>query len=170
MPKKPQHQPHPHVKPAYGQKVQYAVVDETAPIDKEGKRFIQQVTGTFLYYARAVDPTMLVTLSAIASAQSNPTQETMKKCKMFLDYAATHPDAIITYRSSDMVLAVHSDAAYLVEPKARSRAGGHFFMSKDSPIPPNNGAVLNIAQIIKSVMTSAAEAELGALYTSGYLL
>jgi hypothetical protein len=27
-----------------------------------------------------------------------------------------------------------------------------------------NGAILNIAQIIKSVMTSAAEAEMGALY------
>ncbi len=30
--------------------------------------------------------------------------------------------------------------------------------------PPNNGAVLNISQIIKTVMSSAAEAELGALY------
>ena len=37
-------------------------------------------------------------------------------------------------------------------------------MSKDVPCPPNNGAVHNIAQIIKTVMTSAAEAELGALY------
>ena len=37
-------------------------------------------------------------------------------------------------------------------------------MSNDTPFPPNNGAVLNIAQIIKAVMTSAAEAELGALY------
>ena len=37
-------------------------------------------------------------------------------------------------------------------------------MSDKSQFPPNNGAVLNIAQIIKAVMTSAAEAELGALY------
>ena len=37
-------------------------------------------------------------------------------------------------------------------------------MSQDVPIPPNNGAVHNLAQIIKTVMTSAAEAELGALY------
>ena len=107
---------------------------------------------------------MLTALSAIASAQANPTQETMKKCKKFLNYAATHPDAVLTYRASDMVLACHSDASYLIEPKARSRAGGHFFMSKDTPFPPNNGSVLTIAQIIKAVMTSAAEAELGALY------
>ena len=82
----------------------------------------------------------------------------MEKCKLFMDYASTHPDAIITYRASEMVLAAHSDASYLIEPKARSRAGGHFFMSNNTTFPPNNGAVLNIAQIIKNVMTSAAEA------------
>jgi hypothetical protein len=37
-------------------------------------------------------------------------------------------------------------------------------MSTDTARPPNNGAVLTIAQIIKAVMTSAAEAEIGALY------
>ena len=63
-----------------------------------------------------------------------------------------------------MILAVHSDASYLNQPKARSRAGGHFFMSNNSDIPPNNGAILNIAHIIKHVMASATEAELAALY------
>ena len=88
----------------------------------------------------------------------------MANTKLFMDYAATHQDAIITYRASDMVLVVHSDASYLSEPKARSRAGGHFFLSSDTKDSTNNGAVLNIAQLIKAVMSSAAEAELGALY------
>jgi hypothetical protein len=39
-------------------------------------------------------------------------------------------------------------------------------MSSDTKDPNNNGAVLNIAQIIKSEMSSAAEAELGALYVN----
>ena len=39
-----------------------------------------------------------------------------------------------------------------------------FFMSSDTKDPANNGAVLNIAQLIKAVMSSAAEAKLGALY------
>jgi hypothetical protein len=107
---------------------------------------------------------MLTALSAIASAQAEPTENTMTRCKQFLDYAATHQDAIITYKKSDMVLVVHSDASYLSEPKARSRAGGHFFLSSDTADPENNGAVLNLAQLIKAVMSSAAEAELGALY------
>ena len=65
-----------------------------------------------------------------------------------------------------MALAVHSDASYLSESKARSRAGRHFFMFKDVSFPPNNGAVLNIAQIMKTIISSAAEAEIGAVYVN----
>ncbi len=63
-----------------------------------------------------------------------------------------------------MILALHSNASYLSKPKARSQAGGHFFLSSNTPIPPNNGAGLNIAHIIKHVMSSATEAELAGLY------
>jgi hypothetical protein len=110
---------------------------------------------------------MLTTLCTIASTQANPTKETMISTHSFLDYAATHQDAIITYCASNMVLAVHNDTSYLREPKAHSQAGGHFFMSSDTNDPQNNGAVLNIAQLIKSVMSSAEEAKLGALYVNG---
>ncbi len=37
-------------------------------------------------------------------------------------------------------------------------------MSANDDIPTNNGAILNISQIIRAVMSSAAEAELGALF------
>ena len=42
--------------------------------------------------------------------------------------------------------------------------GGHMFMAGPEEIPINNGAVLNISQIIKAVMSSPAEAELGELF------
>jgi hypothetical protein len=38
------------------------------------------------------------------------------------------------------------------------------FMAGKDEIPTNNGAVLNISQIIRAIMSSAAEAELGALF------
>jgi hypothetical protein len=133
-------------------------------LSKEDKKFIQEVTGTFFFYARAVDATMLVALGSLASEQASPTQRTMEKCMQFLDYAATQEDAVITYRKSDMILAIHSDASYLSEPKARSRAGGHYFMSEDVSDPNDNGAVHTVAKIIKAVMSSAAEAELGGLF------
>ena len=99
---------------------------------------------------------MLSALGSISTQQSAPTENTMQKVKQFLDYAATHPDPIITYSASGMVLSAHSDASYLSETKARSRAGGHFFMSDEAAIPSNNGAVITISQIIKAVMSSVA--------------
>jgi hypothetical protein len=144
----PQDQPHPHVKKTYGAKVQHAKpINNSPPLDKAGKKFIQEVTGVFLFLARAVDSTMLTLLNALASEQAAPTENTMQKCLQFLDYAALQEDAIVTYRASDMKLAIHSDALYLLEPKARRRAGGHMFMAGNEDIPVNNGAVLNILQI-----------------------
>jgi hypothetical protein len=65
-----------------------------------------------------------------------------------------------------MILAAHSDAAYLNVSKARSRAGAHIMLSEDIPVPvPTfNGPILTISQIIKFVASSAAEAELAGLY------
>jgi hypothetical protein len=161
----PQHQPYPHVKPTYGAKAQYMEdVHTSPPLDKNGKKYIQEVFGTFLYYARCVNSTMLPALGSLATQQANPMQNIKKLVHQFLDYATTHPDAIITYLASNMVLAGHSNASYLLETNARSRAGGHFFMSNDDTIPSNNGAILMILQIIKAVMSSVAEAEIGALY------
>jgi hypothetical protein len=105
-----------------------------------------------------------MSISAIASQSAKPTMDTMDQTKQLLDYLATQEDAILTYHGSEMVLAVHSDASYLNEPKARSRAGGHFFLSNNAEMPPNNGAILNLAHVIKNVMASATEAELAALF------
>lgn len=104
-----------------------ATVDETPKLDKEGIRYVHSCVGSFLFYARAVDPTMLVALNEIGTHQAHATQLTLKKCFMLMDYAATHPLAIIRYHASDMILHVDSDAAYLVQPNARSRYAGHFF-------------------------------------------
>ena len=62
-----------------------------------------------------------------------------------------------------MILRIDSDAAYLVRPEARSRAGGyHYLGSKDGTL--FNGPILVLAKIIKNVMASAAEAEVAGIY------
>jgi hypothetical protein len=89
---------------------------------------------------------------------------------MLLDYLATHPDAKIRYHASDMVLAVCSDAAYLVLPNARSRAAGHFFLTNlpsattSPPRPDPNGAIHVLCKTLRTVAASAAEAEIGSLF------
>ena len=73
------------------------------------------------------------------------------------------PADSITYRARNMVLAAHLDASFLSKPKSRSHAGGHIVLSEDDPIPRTNGPLLSIAQVMRSVYSSALEAEMGAL-------
>jgi hypothetical protein len=134
--RKQQHAPYPCAPIVYGAKVQYAKQKPTSPpVDAKTKKFIQQVCGKFLFLGRAVDNTFLCPISAIASQTSNPTEDTLEQTRLLLDYIGTQEEAVLTYNASDMVLAAHSDASYLSEPNARSRAGGHFFLSSDSTIP-----------------------------------
>ena len=163
--KKKQHQPSPSAEIIYGAEKQYATEQSSAlPLEKERNKFIQQVCGKFLFLGRAVDSTPLCPISAITSQSATPTEDTTRQTTQLLDYIATQEEAVLTYDASDMKLAVHSDASYLSEPKARSRAGGYFFLSGESSVWGNNGAVLNIAHIIKHVMSSVTKAELAALY------
>jgi hypothetical protein len=67
-PTKPEHAPHVWQKPNYGAKVQYAPIhEEPILVDAAETKRVQEVLGTLLYYARAVDSTMLA-----ASARSVP--------------------------------------------------------------------------------------------------
>ena len=90
----------------------------------------------FIWYGRGVDGTILTPLSAIAAKQSNPTVHTMQQSQQLLDYLATQEPAVLTYHKSDMVLAVHSDASYLNEEEAQSRAGGNHFFIQGRTFPP----------------------------------
>ena len=172
-PKRPQKAPHKWAVPSYGAKVQYATTDDDAtPLSPSQLTRIQKIVGTFLYYAMAIDNTMLVALGSIASQQAKATTSTMAAANMLLDYAATNPIATIRYHASDMQLYTHSDASYLSEPKARSRGAGFFYLSdhpSDPLEPPTspprlNGALHIICKIMRNVMGSAAEAEIAAAY------
>ena len=72
-PNKPQHQPYPSAPRTYGNKQQLCANADTSPaLGKQQKTFIQVVIGVFLYYARAVDCTMLTALGSLATQQANP--------------------------------------------------------------------------------------------------
>lgn len=77
-PKKQQDSPFPYTKSTYGMKKQYAKEESTAPnLGKQGKQFIQQVCGKFLFYGRVVNNTVPTTMNVIASQQAQPTEDTM---------------------------------------------------------------------------------------------
>jgi hypothetical protein len=104
-----------------------------------------------LYYARAVDLTVLMPLNDIATEKTKATEKTQAATNQMLDYLATHPDAIIRYHASDMILHIHSDTSYLSVSNARSRLGGLFFLGNKCPEQDRlNGSILNVASVIKT--------------------
>jgi hypothetical protein len=87
---------------------------------------LQQLTVTLLYYARAVDPTLIMPINVLASEQSRATSDTADKVTKLLNYCNTHLETKKRYHASDMMLHIHSDAYYLSEKETNSRAGGVF--------------------------------------------
>ena len=85
-----------------------------------GKKWIQKIVGSILYYTHAVDMTVLMALSNIAMLQAHPTENTRTRCVQLLDYLTTHADAKIRFYASDMIVNIHLDASYLSESKALS--------------------------------------------------
>ena len=83
---------------------------------------VQQVVGTFLYYARAVDPTMLVALNSNSTEQSNRIEATAKSVTQMLNYESTHSESITRYHAIGMILHIHSEASFLSEPGENSIA------------------------------------------------
>jgi hypothetical protein len=64
-----------------------------------------------------------------------------------------------------MILHIHSDASYLSVSNACNRLVGLFFLGNKSPEQDTlNGSILNVAAVIKNVVASAAESEVGACF------
>ena len=89
--------------------------DDGAKLSPQAIKHLQQIVGTFLFYSRALDPTMLTALSIITMEQTQGTQTTREKAEHFLTYAAKPPNATIKFYKSEMILKIHSDTSYLSE-------------------------------------------------------
>ena len=166
----PQYSPHAHTPINYGlnKSPQYATPPDASPLlsPKETK-YIQSVTGSFLYYGRGIDYTILPAINEIAAQQAHPTKQTQIKTQRLMDYVNTYEHAHIRYHASDMVLHIDSDAAYLVAPKARSRVAGYFHLSDHPKVtkhPKLNGAILVECKTLRHVVSSATEAEVAEIF------
>jgi len=121
-PSKPRLSPYKCLPISYGAKSQLTPeADASELLNEHHKRRIQEIVGSLLYYAQAVDNKLLVALSAIAARQAYATVATEQAVHLLLDYVATYPADGIVYRSSDMILCAHADAGFLNETNSRSR-------------------------------------------------
>jgi hypothetical protein len=169
---KPVHTPSNYIAPVFGRKGSPELPQEdlSPALTKEGVKRMQEIVGTFLFYARAVDPTMLPAVNMLA--RHKKTERDMAAAEHFMQYAATWPNAQLTYHASDMVLYLQSDLGYLNERDARSRVGGLGYLgnkppaSLDPTVPPSfiNGPICAISGVLDVVVGSAMEGEYGAMY------
>ena len=107
--KLPQYLPHTYTPFKIGKKNtrQWATTPDNSPLLSPAQtRYIQSVTGTFLYYARALDSTILPAVNELSRQQANPTVNTLHKAQHLMDYMATYPNAFLRFNASNMILHV----------------------------------------------------------------
>jgi hypothetical protein len=104
-------------------------------------------------------------LNDIAKEKTTATKKTKTAVGQLLDYLANHPGAKIRFHASDMILHIHSDASYLSVSKSISSLGGLFYLGYNYPNENKiNGSIPNVASVIKHVVASAAESEVGTCF------
>ena len=132
--------------------------------------------GTLLYYAIAIDNTILSSLSYISSEQYKATLNTAKRVAKLFNYLASNPHAEIQYRASVVQSAIHSDASCLSVSQARIRASGVHFLIEGPPDPDNpedfvpatNGILLVVCNIMRNIMASEDESEYGIIFVNAH--
>ena len=153
-----------YVPPTYGAHQQTATIDTGDPLSAADRVTLQEIVGCMLYYARAIDSTMLTAVNHLSSSQAHPTATTLANAQRLLAYAAAYPNNRLVYTACDMILYIQSDASYLSRPKARSVAGGYLFLGNANQPTHINGAIHTLSNVIDVVVASAFEAEYGAAF------
>ena len=144
-------------------------------LDAKDTKRVQEVLGTLLHCARAVDSTLVPAIGSIATDQSKATKHTMQAIVQLLNHVATCPDASVRFHASGMQLCVESDASCLSATKARSRYAGYHCLSDKladptkppATQPPPSGAINVPCKILKEALSSASEAEMAGLCHNG---
>jgi hypothetical protein len=172
MPKRPQYAPHNWTAPAYGQRIQYVPLQDASSLETpQDITHVQGIVGTPHYNARVVDPTLLFPLISLSSQLSTATTTTttMDAISHLLDYCITHPESTTRYYASDMQLKIHSYESYLSDPKAKSCIGVYFYLGNATNLLDTlltNGPLFCHTTVLKHVVSSIAEAELGAIFVN----
>ncbi len=165
---RPAHTPGRYTIPVHS-KVQYANVDDSPPLAPDQRTELQAIIGTLLYYARAVNPTLLPIANELASQQVSFRVRALKATNRALSYATGNSNKCTTFYYCDMILHGHVDASHLSRSHARSVAGSYLFLGDHNLPLKINGAIYAFSTIIPCIVASAGEAEYAALITGAQL-
>ena len=104
-PAEPRDAPHQWNEATYIEKILYTYpLNGPPPLNPNKTTIVQKVFGTFLYYDLDMDSTMIVDLGGVTSYQATASKCTTEDCIWLINYAATHTNSTIQYKSSEMIL------------------------------------------------------------------
>ena len=151
--------------PKYGSHVQFPTIDTSPALSPAATTELQEVIGSVLYYARAIDATMLPTVGALSSDQATPTQQLELQANRLLAYAKSYPNNKLVFKKSGMVQIIQSDVSFLSRSHARSVAGGiSYFGFLDSTSDFINGNIYAFSKVIDVVVASVGEGEYASVF------
>ena len=127
------------------------IISTGQPLDKVQVKLTQEIIGVFLYYARSVDLMMFPAVNKLATRLVGADTSIFADTNRLFQYASRWLNAKMRIRASDMQLQTHSDASYLSETKARSRAGGFFFLGHCEPGATPNAPVAYLSTILTTL-------------------
>jgi hypothetical protein len=107
----------PHLSPSS------SITTPSTPVSPAEKTWIQQVVESLLFYARALDLSLLTAVCQLSSHQSTPTQHDLSSAHRLLNYVSSHPNPHKTIHPSSMALWACTDASFLSRPKSGSVVG-----------------------------------------------
>ena len=130
-----------------------------------------------MYFAQCIDSTTLATLGSIGTNIADRIERVSAMDAYLLNFCVNDRNPKVRYYASDMQLCSHTDASYLYVSKARSRTTAYFYLSNDDGalLPPDhasklperlNSAVHVMSTVMRQVLSSATEAEVGATFYS----
>jgi hypothetical protein len=152
--------------PEYGRRgPQWTDPPSQAPaLSTEQVSRVRQIVGVALYYARSIDPLLLLAVNRIATGLAAPTTTLLRSIDRLVGYMAQHQGAVVTFCPSAMKLMAHTDASFCSERASRSRAAHVMWIGDDDPLALDNAIVDANSQVITTVCASATEAEYVATY------
>ena len=169
--------PHAWTTPQYGssQPQLTSPIDSSPLFSAPDKTRLQEIAESLLYFPHCINSTILATLRSIGTNIAYGTERVAAMAAYLLNFCANNRNTKIRYFASDIQLCGHTDASYMSVSKARSRAAAYFYLSTyDGALLPTdhklklparpNGTIHVMSTVMRQVLSSATEAEVGATF------
>jgi hypothetical protein len=162
--------PSKYTAPTYGYKeIEIASEQIESPTEvPDSKQHVQAVNGTYLFYGRIIDYSMLEQTNTIGQSQANPTTKTLEQVNHLLGYAKEYPDTKLVLHGNDMQLRVMYDASFMKASLGRSKGGIVYYMANINDPPELTPSIFDVDSfVIPIVCASVAEAEYATAFHGG---